>query len=345
MKKLILAVILSPAFLVAQDYNYSPTINRNLEMLFDNYLMSYNRLLNIDSSNGSLDTLGWVEVLRDAQGNFIQGREIVEDSLSTIWNCSMQNGVNVVDITDMQNGGQVVQKDRIHRDAMNRDTLLEIYIDTSGNGTLTKFQELKLFYNNFGIDSASLVEQGGGIGDEVIYNMRRNAVGKPDSLVVSISFAGTPYPIQTLIYYENVSGGLDSINLRNNLSFEIEEQIRVKNNANNEVYEFSLYEKNSNDEWEKYDTYVLSTETFFNLMEASQDFSFNFYPNPAQKSLSLSLNQNASYRIFHLSGTLMQSGTYLQGDHIDIEALPQGVYFLQVELNDGRVAGERFLKK
>lgn len=345
MKKIILALLLSPALVVAQDYDYSPAINRNLEMLFDNYLMPYNRLINIDPSGSSIDTLGWVEILRDAQGNFIQGREIVDDSLSTIWNCSMQAAVNIVDISDIQNGGQLVEKHRIYKDAMGRDTLIEVYTDTSGNGTLAKSQDFHLYYNNFGIDSASIIEQGGGIGDEVIYNMRRDAVGKPDSLVIAITFAGNPYPIQTLIYHENVNGGLDSINLRNNLTQEIEEQIRVKNDANNLVYEFSIYDKDSNGDWEKYDTYILSTETFFNLVEAKSSFALNLYPNPAQKEIRLDLNENASYSIYHLSGNLMQEGTVLQDEAISIEDLPAGIYFLQVQLKDGQTSGERFIKK
>lgn len=344
MKKFLFALILAPSLILAQDYDYSPAINRNLEMLFDNYLMSYNRLINIDSS-ATGDTLGWVEVLRDAQGNYVNGREVVNDSLSTIWNCSIQNGVNYVDILDMQNGGMVVESDRIYTDAMNRDTLIEIYMDTVGAGNLSLVQNFQLFYDNFGIDSASITVPGGGFGNEVIYMMRRDAVGRPDSLVIALFFFGTPYPIQTLIYHENVNGGLDSINLMNNFTGEIEEQVRVKNNASNKVYEFSFYEKDSTDNWSIYDTYVLSTETFFNLMEARPAFNLSFYPNPAQKALNLDLNQNAKYRIYHLSGTLMQDGNYLQNEAINIESLSPGVYFLQVELANGNTAGARFVKK
>lgn len=343
MKKVLLGLILAPALILAQDYDYSPAINRNLEMLFDNYLMSYNRLINIDTMT-PVDTLGWVEVLRDAQGHYVNGREVIEDSVSTIWNCSMQNGVNYVDILDMQNGGARVESHRIHTDAMNRDTLIEIYMDTNGTGNLTKVQDFYLYYNNFGIDSAAVIAPGGGFGNEVFYNMRRDAVGRPDSLVVAISFAGSPYPIQTLIYYENVSGGLDSINLRNNFTGEIEEQLRVKNNAANKVYEFSFYERDNDGEWSIYDTYVLSTETFFNLMESRPDFKLSFYPNPAQKALNIDLSEKASYRIYHLSGNLMQAGNYLPNEAIAIESLSPGVYFLQVELENGNTAGARFVK-
>jgi len=330
---------------MAQDYNYSPAINRNLEMLFDNYLSSYNKIINIDPTTMPVDTFGTVEVLRDAQGQYINGREIWLDTVRTNWLCSMQNGVNVVDMVDVQNGSAILQKDRIHTDASGRDTLIEIYVDTIGNGTLVKSQDFYLFYDNFGIDSAALISTGGGFGSEVLYMMRRDAVGRPDSLVIAISFVGVPYPVQTLIYYENSNGGLDSINLYNNFTGEVEEQVRATNDASNKVIEFTFYEKDMNDEWDAYDTYILSQETFFSLMEGPQAFEFSLYPNPAQDFIQVDLNQNCDFRIFHLSGAVMKAASLSQGEAINIEDLPEGVYFLQLELADGSTAGQRFVKK
>ncbi len=344
MKKALTLLLLAPLALLAQDYDYSPAINRNLEMLFDNYLISYNKIINYDPNTSPVDTFGIVEVLRDANGRFLHGREIIDDSVSTNWQCSNPGGVNTVDIYDLQNGNVLVQRDKIYFDANNRDTLIEIFQDTSGAGNLTKVQDFHIHYGNFGIDSAEVTVPGGGVGNEVYYTFRRDAVGRPDSLIAAIYFSGASYPIQTLIYYEGSNGHLDSINLRNNITGQIEEQVRVQNDANGKVYEFSFYERNLNNEWSIYDTYVLSTETFFNLVESAQSFDFSLYPNPAQKEIHLNFAEKASYRIYHLSGTLFAEGEYTQGQTINIEDLPKGVYVLNLELADGSASSRRFVK-
>jgi len=344
MKKTFLALFLIPAALWAQDYDYSPAINRNLEMLFDGYLIPYNKIINIDPNSSPIDTFGLVEVYRDANGNFLNGRETYEGNITTNWNCSHSGNLNEVYIVDAQTGDSL-QYEKLYFDANRKDTLTEIYMDTAGTGNLVKVQDLRLFYNNFGIDSASVTVPGGGVGNEVIYMFRRNSVGKLDSLIIGITFAGTPYPIQTLIYHENVNGSLDSINLMNNLSDEIEEQVRTKVDGNGLVYEFSFYEKDMNDEWSIYDTYILSTETFFSLVEGAKAFDFELYPNPAQKQIRLDLKQNANYRIYHLSGTLFQEGEYIRGNAIDIENLPAGIYVMNVELANGDNSSLRFVKQ
>lgn len=343
MKKVITLLFLAPLALVAQDYDYSPAINRNLEMLFDNYLIDYNRLINIDPNTANNDTIGLIEVLRNGMNHFTEGREFVNDTLRSQWTCTSLGNKNTVDITQVSSG-TVIQRENIYFDANGRDTLIEVYLDTTGMGNLAKAQDFKLFYNNFGLDSAAIVDGGGGIGNEVYYNFRRNAVGKLDSLVAAITFAGAAYPIQTLIYFENVNGSLDSINLFNNLTGEVEEQVRAKSDANGKVYEFSIYELDNNDEWSIYDTYILSTETFFNVVENAHSFDFKLYPNPSQNEIQLDLAEKASYRIFHLSGTLMAEGEYT-GQRINIEDLADGVYVMNLELQDGTTSSQRFVVK
>ncbi len=343
MKKIYTLLFLIPLSLLAQDFNYSPAINRNLEMLFDNYLIDYNKMVNIDPNTNPLDTFGVVEIYRNGIGHYTAGREFSNDTLVSNWICSSMANKNIVGIQDLARGS-VIQRDEIHFDANGNDTLIEIYAETSTPGSLTKIQDFKLFYNSYGLDSAAIIDGAGGFGNEVFYSFRRNATGKLDSLVAAITFAGSAYPIQTLIYFENANGDLDSINLLNNLTGVIEEQVRAKSDANGKIYEFSLYERDMNNEWSIYDTYVLSTESFFNMVENAQAFDFEIYPNPAQKEIRLDVNQPGAYKLYHLSGTLFNSGEYVAGESIQIESLPEGVYVLYLELNDGSRSTKRFVK-
>lgn len=343
MKKVIILSLFLPLFGFAQDYDYSPAINRNLEILFDNYLIEYNRMINIDPTTSPADTFGIIEFIKDANGHYLNGREVYDDTLRSNWTCSSNGNANTVDIQDLAINF-AYQREIIHFDASNRDTLIEVLFDTIGNGTYVKVQDFKLMYNNFGLDSAAVIDGAGGFGNEVFYSFHRSATGQLDSLVAAITFAGSTYPIQTLIYFENSNGSLDSINLKNNLSGTVEEQVRPTNDASGKVIEFSIYERDFNDEWEIYDTYILSTESFFNLVENSTAFDFSIFPNPAKDQISLNLKDPANYQVFHLSGTLMQDGSIDPNQSIDIESLNAGVYVLMLELKDGSRSAQRFVK-
>lgn len=343
MKKAVILSILLPLFSVAQDYDYSPAINRNLEILFDNYLIDYNRMINIDPSLSPVDTIGIIEVLRAGNGHFLNGRETYNDTLRTNWVCSSSGNINTVNIQNLAINA-TYQRELIHFDASGRDTLIEVLFDTIGTGTFVKVQDLKMFYNNFGLDSVAIIDGLGGVGNEVFYSFNRSATGRLESLVAAIYFAGANYPIQTLLYYENNNGSLDSINLKNNLTGEVEEQLRPTIDANGKVIEFSIYERDFNNEWEIYDTYILSTETFFNLVENSKAFNFSLFPNPANDQIRVDLNEKAAYSIYHLSGTLMQEGDLDPNQSISLEKLNKGVYVIMLELADGSRSAQRFVK-
>ena len=172
MKKAIILSFILPLFSVAQDYDYSPAINRNLEVIFDNYLSDYNRLINIDPTTSPVDTIGVIEVLRSANGHYVNGREIYDDTLRSNWLCSSNGNSNTVDIQDLASNS-VFQREIIHFDGSDRDTLIEVLFDTIGNGTYVKVQDFKLMYNNFGLDSAAVIDGAGGFGNEVYYSFHR----------------------------------------------------------------------------------------------------------------------------------------------------------------------------
>lgn len=69
------------------------------------------------------------------------------------------------------------------------------------------------------------------------------------------------------------------------------------------------------------------------------------YPNPVQDYLYLTSEQNlVSYQVFNAKGQRMAGGP-LREQRLDLQALPAGLYLLEVSGRDGRVTQWRFLKK
>lgn len=344
MKKII-TLCIALTTLSAQAQNFSPTLNRNFELIFVDYLMPYNTLINIDPSTNPVDTFGFVEVLKNANGAYLQGREFESGNLVSSWLCSNNGNINTVYMTNPLNG-DTVQMDKIHRDAQGRDTLYQTYYDTTfpATGSLILSEELRLFYGPHGVESAAISEVNGGLGfgNNINYTVYRNAQNKVDSLVADIEFMGSKFPIQTLIYFAS-NNQLDSINLKNTLSGEVEEQVRVINNSNGLVEKFFIYERGNNNAWTLYDEYHLSANTFFGLSQKSA-LSLNLYPNPSQGLLNLNNPLSADLKIFNLNGELVceQSGLSPQSQ-VNLKSVAKGFYFAQIRLSDGSFYSEKIL--
>lgn len=346
MKKIITLCIALMA-VSAQAQNFSPTLNRNFELIFVDYLMPYNTLINIDPSTNPVDTFGLVEVLKNANGAYLQGREIESGNLVSNWLCTNNSGLNTVYLTDPLSG-DTVQMDKIYRDAQGRDTLYETYYDTTfaATGALTLVEELRLFYGPNGVDSAAISEanSGLGFGTNINYTVYRNAQNTVDSLVADIEFMGSKFPIQTLIYFI-ANNQLDSINLKNTLSGEVEEQVRVANNSNGLVEKFFIYERGNNNAWSLYDEYHLSANTFFGLNQKSA-LSLNLYPNPSEGLVNLNNPQPADLKIINLNGELIweQKGLSPQSQ-VNLKSIAKGFYLAQLRLSDGSFYSEKILLK
>lgn len=346
MKKIITLSIALMAISV-QAQNFSPTLNRNFELIFVDYLMPYNTLINIDPSTNPVDTFGLVEVLKNSNGAYLQGREFENGNLISTWLCVNNGGTNTVYLTNPLNG-DTVQMDKIYRDAFGRDTLYQTYYDTASpaTGTLILSEELRIHYGSNGIDSASISEVNGGIGfgNNINYTVYRNAQNTVDSLVADIEFMGSKFPIQTLIYFIS-NNQLDSINLKNTLSGEVEEQVRVANNSNGLIEKFYIYERGNNNAWTLYDEYHLSANTFFGLSQKSA-LSLSLYPNPSQGLLNLNNPVPADLKIINLKGELVweQSGLSPQCQ-VNLKSVAKGLYLAQIRLSDGSFHSEKILLK
>jgi len=87
------------------------------------------------------------------------------------------------------------------------------------------------------------------------------------------------------------------------------------------------------------DTTFITTSTI-DLLESK----VNIYPNPVQDKLYLeTTEQNWNYQILNLQGQQMMSGVY-QND-INVEQLPSGIYFLQLQLGDELYQAIKFVKE
>jgi hypothetical protein len=346
MRKL-LTLCLGLIGLALQAQNFSPTLNRNLELIFLDNLMPYNRLINIDPSTSPVDTFGVLEVLKNANGAYLQGREIENDTIISNWICSISGNQNLVYIVDPSNG-DTLQMEHIYRDVQGRDSLYQSYLDTSvsGGGPLILSEELRLFYGPNGIDSATIAEPNGGagLGNDIRYIVYRNAQNEVDSLVADIDFLGTSFPIQTLLYFFS-NNALDSINLKNTLTGEIEEQVRADNNSNGLVEKFYIYERDANNAWSLYDEYHLSANSFFGISEKSA-LAINLYPNPSNGIVNLNNALSAEISVLNIKGEIVWTQKDLSPNaELNLSGFAKGLYMLQIKMSDDSFSTQKLLLK
>ncbi len=344
MKRIIILCLAITTF-YTQAQNFSPAINRNLELIFVDYLMPYNSLYNIEPTTNPVDTFGYVEVLKNSKGAYIQGREFEAGNLIGEWKCSNAGSVNSVYLTNPSTG-DTLQLDKIYRDTFGRDTLYQTYYDTTSlaTGSLVLSEELRLYYGSNGVDSAAITEVNGGasLGNNINYTVYRNAQNRVDSLVANIEFMGTTFPVQTLIYFTS-NNQLDSINLKNTLNGQVEEQVRVTNNNNGLVEKFLIYERGPNNTWTLYDEYHLSMNSYFSLpSEALAELKI--FPNPSQGIINLNNSLNADISIRNMSGQIVWERENLDPDaQLNLKQLTKGLYMIQVKLSDNRMATEKLI--
>jgi hypothetical protein len=333
--------------LALQAQNFNPSRNRNLELIFLDQLMPYNKLINIDPSTSPVDTFGILEVLKNANGAYLQGREIENDTIISNWICSINGNQNLVYIIE-PNNGDTLQMEHIYRDALGRDSLYQTYLDTSasGNGPLVLSEELRLYYGPNGIDSATTSEPNGGsgLGNDIRYIVYRDAQNEVDSLVADIDSLGTSIPAQTLLYFFS-NNALDSINLKNTLSGEIEEQVRVDNNSNGLVENFYIYERDNNNAWSLYDEYRLSANSFFGISE-KPSLAFNLFPNPSNGIVNLNNTLPADLSIRNVNGEIIWSQKNISpNSELNLSGLAKGIYMLQIKMSDDSFSTQKLLLK
>ncbi|MEM9052562.1 MAG: T9SS type A sorting domain-containing protein, partial [Bacteroidota bacterium] len=78
--------------------------------------------------------------------------------------------------------------------------------------------------------------------------------------------------------------------------------------------------------------------------ESSKD-EISIYPNPSADFLNvpLELTTRDRYEVFSAAGNLAQSGSFKDGNRLDISSLPEGFYTIRIS-NESEVFTSRFVK-
>ena len=100
-------------------------------------------------------------------------------------------------------------------------------------------------------------------------------------------------------------------------------------------------------DWGETEDYTINLTSVTGLDETTSLNQYQIYPNPATTSLSLSLNspKEISYSILNILGEVLTKGElFSHSTPLDISALNEGVYFLNVMEGNNSLGIQRFVK-
>ena len=83
------------------------------------------------------------------------------------------------------------------------------------------------------------------------------------------------------------------------------------------------------------DTTIINVLDAINVNKIDNNINFNIYPNPANSSINVETNSNASIEIIDSKGAKIFNSTLVKGsNNIDIKTFNEGVYFVKLISND-----------
>jgi hypothetical protein len=136
---------------------------------------------------------------------------------------------------------------------------------------------------------------------------------------------------------------LDSINLKNTLTGEVEEQVRVSNNSSGLVEKFFIYERGANNAWSLYDEYHLGADSYFSITNITTA-AFEIFPNPCQGILNLNNPLSAELSIHNIKGQVVRELKDLApNSQVNLNDLSSGLYLVQVRLSDNSFTSEKLI--
>jgi hypothetical protein len=123
------------------------------------------------------------------------------------------------------------------------------------------------------------------------------------------------------------------------------DQNLVLDSINHLQFRFGLYDdtlhpgRMGNQQWwiDNVELKANGITTGINDQTTATDIELRIYPNPASNAIQLSGTdfKTAIYSIYNLAGKTIQEGKIEQQGFITIESFPNGLYFLQIELDKG----------
>lgn len=310
--------------------NFSPSVLTYLDFILQGNLPRYSRIINNDVSTQPADSLSALWLNKDMANNYRNGYELnFFDGDTIYWTGSINGNLNSVTLI----GKNDTLREVLYKDAQGFDTLIQSYIDTTGNGTLELAQEMELTPGATGLDSITLYVYQGGTRTPVLkYGVSRDsATQRIDTVEASIIFSGFTFLIQRLDFYYGATG-LDSINLFDPMNNEIIEQIRISQNSAGLISSFTVYDRDSaSAPWEAYDYYLYDNAQWVGLAETSKKVA-RFFPNPAKDWLQIQSNGNGDLMLYRLDGSLVKTWrNHNFNQRVDLSGIPSGFYLLKVD--------------
>lgn len=311
----------------AQDL--SPSVLANTDFILQGNLPSYSRVINNDVSVQPVDSLTLLWMNKDASNNYLGGYELDLTTGDTIYWTGVVTG-NMNEVTLASDSFTMVEN--VYKDAMGKDTLIQTFVDTSGDGQLDLVQEMELVPGAIGLDTITIFFYEGQIRTPYLtYSASRDSLTqRVDTVKANIIFSGFSFVVQRLDFHYG-STGLDSINLIDPINDEVVEQIQIDQNSAGQIASFTIHERDSaGAPWEAYDYYLYDNPNGVSLPEVKKQ-ALRFFPNPAQQWLKVQKAGQADLALYRLDGSLVRSwtGQNLQ-ERIDLSDIPSGLYLLQV---------------
>lgn len=332
MKKFLLATLSLLAFSI-QSQNYSPSTLLQFELLLQEHLVPYQGIRTIDLSVAPPDTFSRLEVSTQ-NGVYTSGLEIVEgDSLS--WIISSKSNHYQVDITDTT--GNVLLREKIYTNAQNQDTLIEVFMDTAGSGTLSKAQDVRISYDSLGMDSLFTFVQAGQLaGATLTLGAERDSLGRLDTVATEINYMGTPLPVEYFTYhYDTITGRIDSILVQNPNDSSVAGKFVPVYGGHGYIANFTFFEVDNFGEFMPVVRYEFTPVSDLTLPVVHTP-SFSIYPNPAAAHIHLSTPLQGNISIYTQAGQRIWSAP-LKGarQQFDVSPLPRGTYLVAVKNEKG----------
>jgi hypothetical protein len=234
----------------------------------------------------------------------------------------------------------------MHSDGSN-DTLIEAYNDSVAGGPIL-IQRIQAYHSAPGLDSAIIWEDfNGSFIPLVQFQVHRDGQGNADSISVNIRpAAGILLPVQSIIFH-HTGTRLDSMSLFDRIGNSLDQKIAVRNNANGLVERLDFLVENVDGEWVPAVRYFFQSSSSVGSAENTLGQDITLFPNPAEALLKLnSINEIETYKLVSPAGQVIQEGAFNTLPYqIDLSALPQGNYYLELSLSSGRRLTKQILKK
>lgn len=329
MKKALLAGF-SLLFFGLQGQNQSPSGLLQFELLLQEELVPYQNLITIDLSATPADTVSYLEVSTQ-NSLFTSGLEIADgDSLP--WIISNKSNHQQVDIINSM--ADTLIREKIYTNAQNQDTLIEVFGDTAGTGTLSPVQDVRISYDSLGVDTLFTFLQSGQLaGATVNLGASRDSLGRLDTVATKLEFMGTRLPVQLLTYhYDSVSGRIDSVLVQDpNTGYTVTGKFIPTYGAHGYIEVFTLFEVDNFGEFLPVLRYEFTPISDLSRQSVSPP-KFSFFPNPATDYLTVEGLFQGEVTLYTLSGKKRWSASLSETrQRFDLSELPRGTYLISIK--------------